>query len=68
MGLRRHPAPARFDIAREATEVIALESFTPWMSREIQRGERFPREADIAKTYPAFFGPLLPLTELEEVN
>lgn len=66
--MQRKTEPARVDIVREATEVIALESFTPWMSREIRRGERFPRDHDLAKRFPAHFALLLPLTELEEVR
>jgi hypothetical protein len=54
------------DVAREANEVIALESFRPQMSRMIDKGERFPRDHDLAKTFPAYFGLLLPLSELQE--
>jgi hypothetical protein len=60
--------PARVDIVRDASEVIALEGFTPQMSRQIQRGERFPRHHDLAKRFPQFFGLLLPMSELREVN
>ena len=34
----------------------------------IERGERFPRDLDLAKTYPEYFGLLLPLSQLQEVN
>jgi hypothetical protein len=54
------------DVVREATEVIALEGFRPQMSREIQRGERFPRDHDLVAKFPAYFGLLLPLTELNK--
>jgi hypothetical protein len=64
----RKQRPAHVDIARAATEVIALEGFTPQMSRQIQRGERFPRNHDLAKRFPQFFGLLLPMSELREVN
>jgi 5-methylcytosine-specific restriction endonuclease McrA len=61
MSLRTRPKPV--DVVREATEVIVLESFRPWMGRMIERGERFPRDHDLAKTFPAYFGLLLPLSE-----
>jgi hypothetical protein len=63
--VRRRAATA-VDIRRDATEVIALESFRPLMSREIRKGERFARDNDLAKTYPAYFGLLLPLSAIED--
>jgi hypothetical protein len=63
MGLRAtNPEPV--DLVRDATELIALESFRPVMSRRIDKGERFPRDHDLAKAWPEYFGLLLPLSEL----
>jgi hypothetical protein len=56
------------DVARDATELIVLEGFRPRGSRMIERGERFSRDLDLAKTYPEYFGLLLPLSQLQEVN
>jgi hypothetical protein len=53
------------DVQRDAVEVIVLEGFRPLISRAVEKGERFPRDHDLAKTYPEFFGLLLPLTEIE---
>jgi hypothetical protein len=64
----RKGEPARVDIVRDASEVIVLESFRPWMSRMVERGERLPRDHELPRTYPEFFGLLVPLSELEEVR
>jgi len=64
----RKGEPARVDVARDATEAICLESFRPWMSRMVERGERLPRDHDLPRAYPEFFGLLVPLSELEEVK
>jgi hypothetical protein len=61
----RRPKPV--DVVRDATEVIALESFQPWMRRMVVKGERLPRDHDLVKAWPQYFGLLLPLSELEEV-
>jgi hypothetical protein len=62
----RKAEPARVDIVREASEVIALEGFRPAMRRAVERGERFPRDAELVRSFPAYFGLLLPLSELNE--
>jgi len=59
----RRDKPESVDVVRDATEVIVLEGFRPRGSRMIERGERFPRDLDLAKTYPEYFGLLLPLKE-----
>jgi hypothetical protein len=33
-----------------------------------ERGERFPRDHHLAQSFPEFFGLLLPLSQLQEVN
>jgi hypothetical protein len=66
MRLRSKPEPV--DVAHDATELIVLEGFRPRGSRMIERGERFPRDLDLAKAYPEYFGLLLPLSQLQEVN
>jgi hypothetical protein len=35
------------------------------MQRQYVKGERMPREAEVVRTFPQFFGLLLPLSELE---
>jgi hypothetical protein len=62
--IRLRPKPEPVVVARDATEVIVLEGFRPRGSRMIERGERFPRDLDLAKTYPEYFGLLLPLKEV----
>jgi hypothetical protein len=63
----RKQESSRVDVAREATEAIALESFQPLMRRMVERGERFPRDHELVRVWPQYFGLLLPLSELEEV-
>jgi hypothetical protein len=58
--------PGAVDVQRDATELIALESFRPLMRREIRKGERFPRDHDLAKAWPQYFALLLPLAELDK--
>jgi hypothetical protein len=53
------------DVERDATELIVLESFRPMGSRMIERGERFPRDFDLAKRHPEFFALMLPLSKLD---
>jgi hypothetical protein len=53
------------DVVRDATELIVLEGFRPRGSRMIERGERFPRDLELATTFPQYFGLLLPLKEVE---
>jgi hypothetical protein len=54
------------DVERDdATELIVLESFRPMGSRMIERGERFPRDLDLAKRHPEFFALMLPLSKLD---
>jgi hypothetical protein len=65
---RRREKPETVDVARDATEVIVLEGFRPRGSRLFEKGERFPVGLDLAKQYPQFFGLLLPLSKLEEVQ
>jgi hypothetical protein len=64
MLMQRKRAPARVDVARDAVEAIALESFRPAMRREVVKGERLPRDAELVRAFPQFFGLLLPLTEI----
>jgi hypothetical protein len=61
--VRLRPQPKPVDVVRDATELIVLEGFQPRGSRRFERGERFPRDVDLAKTYPEYFGLLLPLKE-----
>jgi hypothetical protein len=56
------------DVVHDATEVIVLEAFQPRGSRRFERGERFARDLDLAKRHPEFFGLLLPLSQLQDVN
>jgi hypothetical protein len=58
----------RARVERDAVEAICLEGFRPPMRRAVERGERFPRDHELVRSYSAFFGLLLPLTELEEVK
>jgi hypothetical protein len=62
----RLQSPKAADVRRDALEVIALETFRPFMSREIRRGERFPRDTPLASSFPAYFGLLLPLVEQDD--
>ena len=64
----RRDKPEAVDLARDATELIVLERFRPRMSRAFEKGERFPRDLDLAKQFPEYFGLLLPLSELREVR
>jgi hypothetical protein len=64
----RRPNPEPVDFACDATEVIVLEAFQPRGSRRFERGERFARDLDLATRHPEYFGLLLPLSQLEEVN
>ena len=66
MSLRTRPKPV--DVVRDATEAICLESFQPVMRRRVERGERFPRDHELVRAWPHYFGLLLPLSELEEVS
>jgi hypothetical protein len=61
--MHRREKRENVDVARDATELIVLEGFRPRGSRMIERGERFPRDLDLAKSYPEYFGLLLPLKE-----
>jgi hypothetical protein len=65
---RRDKPEAAVDVARDATELVVLESFRPMGSRLIEKGERFPRDLDLAKSYPEYFGLLVPLRDLREVR
>jgi hypothetical protein len=38
------------------------------MRRAVERGERFPRDAELVRAFPQFFGLLLPLSELDKVK
>jgi hypothetical protein len=63
--MSRKTRPKPVDVARDATEAVALERFTPVMHRTVERGERFPRDHELVRTWPQYFGLLLPLSELE---
>jgi hypothetical protein len=54
------------DVQRDATEAICLEGFRPLMRPAVERGQRFPREAEMVRMFPAYFGLLLPLSAIEE--
>jgi hypothetical protein len=54
--------PKAVDVERDAVEAICIEGFRPAMRRAVERGERLPRDHDLVKTFPAYFGLLLPLT------
>jgi hypothetical protein len=58
--------PARVDVERDAVEAICLEGFQPLMRREVKRGERLARDAELVRAFPQFFGLLLPLSEIQE--
>jgi hypothetical protein len=64
---RRRPDPAA-DVERDAVEAICLEGFRPPMRRAVEKGERLAREHDLVRSYPSYFGLLIPLSELEEVK
>ena len=66
MSLRTRSKPV--DVVRDATEAIALEAFQPVMRRRVERGERFPRDHELVRAFPQFFGLLVPLSELEEMS
>jgi hypothetical protein len=65
---RRRDRPETVDVARDAREAICLEAFQPFMRRAVEKGERLPRDHDLVRSFPAYFGLLLPLSELEEAN
>jgi hypothetical protein len=56
------------DVERDAVEAIALEGFRPAMRCAVAKGERFPRDAELVRAFPQFFGLLLPLAELGEIE
>jgi hypothetical protein len=58
----RRPKIKHVDVASDAVEAIALEGFRPAMRRTVEKGERFPRDAELVSDFPQFFGLLLPLT------
>jgi hypothetical protein len=60
----RKRTPTAVDVQRDAVEVIALQSFRPMMSREIEKGERFSRDTSLASSFPEFFAYLLPLSAI----
>jgi dihydropteroate synthase len=64
----RRDKPEAVDVARDATEAICLESFQPLMRHAVEKGERLPRDAEMVKAFPQFFGLLIPMSELQEVN
>jgi hypothetical protein len=66
--LQRKAEPARVDVEHEATEAICLVAFRAPMRRAVDKGERLARDHDLVRSFPQFFGLLLPLTELEEVS
>jgi hypothetical protein len=61
----RRDKPEAVDVERDATELIVLERFSPRMSRAFEKGERFPRDLDLAKRHPEFFALMLPLSKLD---
>jgi len=54
--------PKAVDVERDAVEAICIEGFRPAMRRAVEKGERFPRDAELVSAFPQFFGLLLPLT------
>jgi hypothetical protein len=64
----RKQRPAHVDIARHAIEAIALEGFQPVMRRAVERGERFPRDAEMVRAFPEHFALIIPMSALQEVE
>jgi hypothetical protein len=60
--------PDAVDLEHDSVEAIALQGFRPPMRRAVERGERFPRDHALVRSFPAYFGLLLPMSELEEVK
>jgi hypothetical protein len=56
----------RVAVERDATEAICLEAFRPFMRGPVERGQRFPRDAELVRSFPQFFGLLLPLSALKD--
>jgi hypothetical protein len=62
----KRPAQHKVNVERDAVEAIALEGFRPAMRRPVERGERFSRDHELVKSFPRYFGLLLPLSELDK--
>lgn len=63
----RTPAPTFRDLVDEDTEVIAIETFRPGMSRQIERGTYYRLSSPIVRQCPQFFALVIRLDQLDDI-